>query len=157
MDHTYVLRDLVPFVQFWKLEKQPRLLACNFAKSNTPPSVFCTFFKLYKWYQMVQHITYTYEYHFGISSLQNWLNHSFSSTSVKYHETKKKKKKRFGRFFQNVHFWGCIFLVPIQSSQFFSGRFFYKIHGFVDAFILLATIALITEKLSFSCFHGKHC
>ena len=26
--------------------------ACNFIKSNTPPWVFFTFIKLYKWYQM---------------------------------------------------------------------------------------------------------
>ena len=38
------LRDLVPFVQ-----------ACNFIESNTPPWVF---FKLYKWYQIAQRITY---------------------------------------------------------------------------------------------------
>ena len=31
--------------------------ACNFTKINTPPSVFFTFFKLYKWYQIAQHIT----------------------------------------------------------------------------------------------------
>ena len=33
------------------------LLACNFTKSNTPPWVFFTFFKLYKWYQITQRIT----------------------------------------------------------------------------------------------------
>ena len=32
-------------------------LACNFTKSNTLPWVFFTFFKLYKWYQIVQRIT----------------------------------------------------------------------------------------------------
>ena len=31
--------------------------ACNFTKSSTPPWVFFTFFKLYKWYQIAQHIT----------------------------------------------------------------------------------------------------
>ena len=31
---------------------------CNFIKSNTPPLVFFTFFKLYKWYQIAQRITY---------------------------------------------------------------------------------------------------
>ena len=30
--------------------------ACNFTKSNTPPSVFFMFFKLYKWYQIAQNI-----------------------------------------------------------------------------------------------------
>ena len=32
--------------------------ACNFTKSNTPLWVFHTFFKLYKWYQIAQRITY---------------------------------------------------------------------------------------------------
>ena len=34
------------------------LKACNFTKINTPPWVFFTFFKLYKWYQIVQRIRY---------------------------------------------------------------------------------------------------
>ena len=50
------LRHLVPFVQFKKCEKHPRRSvnfrkACNFTKINTPPWVFFTFFKLYKWYR----------------------------------------------------------------------------------------------------------
>ena len=32
--------------------------ACNFTKSNTPPWVFFTFFKLYKWYQIAQSASY---------------------------------------------------------------------------------------------------
>ena len=32
--------------------------ASNFTKINTPPWVFFTFFKLYKWYQIAQRITY---------------------------------------------------------------------------------------------------
>ena len=32
--------------------------ACNFTKVNTPPWVFFTFLKLYKWYQIAQRITY---------------------------------------------------------------------------------------------------
>ena len=31
-------------------------LACNFLKSDTPPLVFSSFFKLYKWYQIAQRI-----------------------------------------------------------------------------------------------------
>ena len=34
------------------------LLVCNFTKSNTPPWVIFLFFKLYKWYQIVESITY---------------------------------------------------------------------------------------------------
>ena len=62
-----VLHDLVPFVQFKKREKHPwrsatfskvfRLKAFTFTKNNTPPWVFFTFFKLYKWYQIAQNIT----------------------------------------------------------------------------------------------------
>ena len=50
------LRDLVPFVQFKKSEKNPwrnvnfsKAEACNSAKINTPPWVFFMFFKWYKW------------------------------------------------------------------------------------------------------------
>ena len=32
--------------------------ACNFTKIKIPPWVFFTFFKLYKWYQIVQRTTY---------------------------------------------------------------------------------------------------
>ena len=47
------LRDLVPpFIQFKNLEKHPwrNVTFSNFTKSNTPPLVFFTFFKLYTWY-----------------------------------------------------------------------------------------------------------
>ena len=54
--------DLVPFVQFKKREKHPWRsgggLACKFTKSNTPPWVFFTFFKLLKWYQIAQSVSY---------------------------------------------------------------------------------------------------
>ena len=33
-----------------------KLLVFNFTKSSTPPSMFFTFFKLYKWYQIAQRI-----------------------------------------------------------------------------------------------------
>ena len=55
------LRNLVPFVQFKKCEKHP-WRSVNFnqvTKSNTPPWMFFTFFKLYKWYQIAQNITYS--------------------------------------------------------------------------------------------------
>ena len=38
--------------------KNTQAEACNFTKINTPPWVFFTFFKLYKWYQIVQRITF---------------------------------------------------------------------------------------------------
>ena len=33
----------------------------------------------------------------------------------------------------------------------------YKIHVFDEAFFLLAIVAMITEKMSFSYFHGNLC
>ena len=42
------LRDLVPFVKFKKREKYPWRSITFSAKSNTPPLVFFTIFKLYK-------------------------------------------------------------------------------------------------------------
>ena len=51
------LLDLVPFVQFTKPEKHS-WRSVNFGtKSNTPPRVFFTFCKLYKWCQIAQNIT----------------------------------------------------------------------------------------------------
>ena len=57
------LRNLVPSVQFKKREKHPRRSithegACNFTRINTPPWVFFTFLKLYKWYQIAQRTTF---------------------------------------------------------------------------------------------------
>ena len=58
-----ILRDLVPFVQFKKRERQPRRSvsfsvklpseACNFTESSILPWVFFMFFRLYKRYQIV--------------------------------------------------------------------------------------------------------
>ena len=54
------LGGLVPSVQFKKREKQLwRSEAWNFSKSITPPWVFSTFFKLYKWYEIAQSVSYT--------------------------------------------------------------------------------------------------
>ena len=60
-----VLRDLVPFGQFKKRENAHGVVlllvklqaTCNFTKSNIPPWVYFTFFKLFKWYQIAQRIT----------------------------------------------------------------------------------------------------
>ena len=60
------LRDLIPFVQFKKREKHPWRSVnfsnnnCNFTKISTPPWVFFTFFKLFKWYQIAQRTTLMY-------------------------------------------------------------------------------------------------
>ena len=52
-----VLLDLVPFVQFKKREIHPWRSVTFSTKSNTPPWVFFTCFKLFKWYQIAQNIT----------------------------------------------------------------------------------------------------
>ena len=56
-----VLHDLVAFLQFKKPEKHQwrsvTFSTCNFTKSNTPPWVFFTFFKLRKRYHIAKSIT----------------------------------------------------------------------------------------------------
>ena len=42
------------------LVKLQALVAWNFTEINTPPRVFFSFFKLYKWYQITQRITYVF-------------------------------------------------------------------------------------------------
>ena len=59
--YCVALGDLVPFVQMY------RLLAWNFTRSHTPPWVFFPFFKLYKWYQILQNMTYTFSARIKIS------------------------------------------------------------------------------------------
>ena len=39
---------------FLEKKKKKNAGPCNFTKSNTPPWVFFTFFKLHKWYQILQ-------------------------------------------------------------------------------------------------------
>ena len=51
------LRDLVPVVQFKIREKHP-CRSVTFSKIADSPWVFLTFFKLYKWYQILQSIIY---------------------------------------------------------------------------------------------------
>ena len=47
-------KDLSIFIRTFVV----RCEACNFPKINTPPWVFFMFFKLYKWYQIAQRITF---------------------------------------------------------------------------------------------------
>ena len=57
-----VLKTLLPLVQFKKWDKTNErvslLVACNLAKSVNPSLSFSTIFKLRKWYQIVQSITW---------------------------------------------------------------------------------------------------
>ena len=55
------LHDFAPFVQLKEREKHP-WRTVTFSKSKIPPWVFFTFFKLYKWYQIAQRITYRLSY-----------------------------------------------------------------------------------------------
>ena len=79
VDETFVIR-LVPFVQFKKLFKNTHggmlALVKLQAKSNTPPWVFFTFFRLYKWYQIAQRITWRWTwgiFPFSQSKVLTWV------------------------------------------------------------------------------------
>ena len=61
MQRCDALRNLVPFVQFKNHGKvlllvKLQALACIITKNNTPLWLVFTFFKLYKCYQITQHI-----------------------------------------------------------------------------------------------------
>ena len=106
-----------------------KALACNFTKINTPPWVFFTFFKLYKWYQIAQrtanNVTVTTE------SYQE-LYKPFQ-TNVQLHYSLKTSKILvlwwffFGFFFYPFVFWlfGCLVFKntyfyrksPVAASQ----------------------------------------
>ena len=61
----------------WKIPKKSICEACNFTKSSTPPWVFFTFFKLYKWYQIAQNITSACDWNVlcWIMIIHTWLKH----------------------------------------------------------------------------------
>ena len=78
MDICDALLGLLPFAQFKNREKHPwksLTLVKLQAKSKTIPLVFFIFFKLYKWYQSPQSITY-------ISPCQRFLIKNFCWGSV---------------------------------------------------------------------------
>ena len=54
------LRSLVPFVQFKNVKNTHGGVLLLFTKGSTPPWVFYTFFKLYKWYQIARNIPYKF-------------------------------------------------------------------------------------------------
>ena len=88
-----VLRDLVPFEQFKNVKNthgevllsvKLQAKTCNFTKSNTPPWVFFMFFRLYKWYQIAQRISYELNknelhapYHIAVQRYVSYRNQSF--------------------------------------------------------------------------------
>ena len=77
------LRDFLSFEQFKKREKHPWRsvtfskvgVVCSFTKSNTPPWVFFTFLKLYKWYQFAQRITFV-----GCDTFKHWWDYALKWT-----------------------------------------------------------------------------
>ena len=56
--HLYNLKNVKNTHEEVLLLVKLQALACNFTKSNTSPWVFFTFFKLHKWYQTVQSVSY---------------------------------------------------------------------------------------------------
>ena len=56
--HLYNLKNVKNTFGLLLILVKLQASACNITKINTPPWMFFTFFKLYKWYQIAQHITY---------------------------------------------------------------------------------------------------
>ena len=52
------------------------IVACNFTKKDITPSVFFTFLKLYKWYQIVQNISYTLNTNVLLKKTWRWINNN---------------------------------------------------------------------------------
>ena len=84
---TWCFAQLVPFLQFKKREKLPWRSVIfskvanrsrHFTKSNAPPWIFFTFFKLCKWYQIAQSVIY--------NPIQHKTN-SFRSSVPRYFNT----------------------------------------------------------------------
>ena len=106
-----------------------------------------------------------------ISRFYNVLSHRHGSTSFYFNRNIMEGSIKFsckllcfltyGLFSENIHFWGCnIFYrqVLIQSTQFYECLFASnKIHVLIKHIFVLATDAMVTEKLSFSYFHGNQC
>ena len=72
------------------------LKASNFTKSNTPPLVFFTLFRLYRWYQIAKNVTYHYHhyfiyYFFELPSLKMFLICFFSQFRCSYQVCSSKK------------------------------------------------------------------
>ena len=88
------LHDLVPSVQFKKREKH-----CNFSLNNTALWVFSRFFRFYKWYQIVQSVTYVitsllcviksckalhHQRFLGIIGMEQWRKNGFNNSANIY-------------------------------------------------------------------------
>ena len=84
--------------------------SCNFTKINTPPWVFFTFFKLYKWYQIAQRTTFR--------NLPNTFDGAVCENNWKLKAINYFQKTPSWMFYKDLH---CVKTVPIRS---FSGPYF---------------------------------
>ena len=124
------LHDFVPFAQFKKREKHPwrsvtfskfagqKPLLKNFTKSNTPQWVFFTFFKLLKWYQIAQRITFFF-YIISIASSNTLIIITFSSTLANL---------------ECKHIKHFTHLQALYTPSDFVSKFFFSIYPFHDFF-----------------------
>ena len=104
--------------------------ACNFTKSFTPPWVFFTFFKLYKWYQIQLWINF---YQIFFSTTWDIVPSEISSkeqdwTPVKYLNVlnNNKTQKQLRHWTKIFYYTGKILFI-IFSSKSFMANFFFEI------------------------------
>ena len=103
---------------------------CNFTKSFTPPWVFFTFFKLYKWYQIQLWINF---YQIFFSTTWDIVPSEISSkeqdwTPVKYLNVlnNNKTQKQLRHWTKIFYYTGKILFI-IFSSKSFMANFFFEI------------------------------
>ena len=83
----------------------------NFSESNTSPWVFIAFFKLYKWYQIAQNISY-YTAHFKNSSIINvWQSLKHVSGLL------------LNRSSPDVYLWTGVLKIPSKVAAYFQNTF----------------------------------
>ena len=83
--------------------------ACNFTKSNTRAWMFFTFFKLYKWYQIAQKIT------FSNGQVMKFVLVSFLLTVSKYSTANEINEEKVTFFL--IHFMPLVFLYSPWKDQ----------------------------------------
>ena len=99
-------------------------LACDFTKINTPPWLFFTFFKLYKWYQIVQRATYYFHnYSFKVSTLfkvKCYVTLAYFSIFIDKHKIGTKQLKSTRGSFNSIIIVNILnkdqVLIPVRST-----------------------------------------
>ena len=86
--------------------------ACNFTKSNTPPWVFFTFFKLYKWYQIAQSVTH------GLASVKVTLQFWVFSPISNYQFCLKSSQRRFQTCISEITRRSPIMHILLDTNRF---------------------------------------